>query len=67
MPPSSAPGSVTRGPRVVPVGAGKRQFFKKATSPTAVCLFMPPFRDKSDRTHMEKRRETSIWASVHVQ
>lgn len=42
MPPSSTPGSVTRGPRAVPVGGGKRQFFKKVASPTTVCLFMPP-------------------------
>lgn len=45
MPPSSTPGSVTRGPTAGPVGGGKRQFFKKETSPTTVCLFMAPFCD----------------------
>lgn len=55
MPPSSSPGSVTRGPRAVPVGMGNRQFFKKVALHPLVCLFMPPFLCKSDRAQMEKR------------
>lgn len=45
MPPSSAPGSVTRGPGAAPVG-GKR---------SQVCLPFMPLVVSADRAHVEKR------------
>lgn len=63
MPPGSTPGSVTTGPRAVPVGVGKHQFFKKVTSSITVGLFMPLFCDNLS-PHGEKVRNEHMGLSA---